>query len=178
MKKLQADSPKNNYVYPDDVKVIDAAYEIVKNYIEDASEDGSLTDQSVDTSLSGAAFNCSLDCVYAVGVCSNPNRRWKHNMEDAHVYQDYFGDDRSKCYLAVFDGYHGSVAAWRSSRELHGILLHEMAKFDSKIKSTVARNFAESGTARTSYEQLRPDTRESIRVNLHQESTDIVEVLN
>ncbi|BFZ21729.1 hypothetical protein BsWGS_24768 [Bradybaena similaris] len=175
LKKLQADLPKNNCVHPEDVKVIDAAFEIVKNYIEDASEGSSLTDQSVDASLSGVALDCSLDCVYAVGVCSNPNRRWKHSMEDAHVYQDYFGDDRSKCYLAVFDGYHGTVAARRCSRELHGILLHEMAKFDSKVKSTVARNFAESGTARTSYEQLRPDTRESVRVNLHQESTDIVE---
>ncbi|CAG5130379.1 unnamed protein product, partial [Candidula unifasciata] len=175
LKSLLADSPNKNYIHPADVKTVDAAFEIVKNHIEDVGEDNGWTDETGDTSLESAAFNSSLDCVYAVGVCISPNRHWKQNMEDAHTYQDYFGGDKCKCYLAVFDGYHGTVAAKRSSQELHGILLKEMAKFDSKIKSTVARNLAESFTARSSDEQLRPDTRESFRENLHQESMDIVE---
>lgn len=176
LKNVRAEATRENHICPGDVRKIDAAFEVLKNNLEDVNEEMSFIDQNVDASFKSITLNCSLDCVNAVGISVSENSRWKQGMEDACVYQDYFGEDRNKCYLAIFDGYHGSVAAERSSKELHQLLLTEMSKFDPKIKSTIARNFAGSHSARTDYEKLRPKTRESFRENLHQDSTEIVQV--
>ena len=176
IKKMKAEITPENPLRPNDIKKIDDAFEILKNDLEDSYEEMKQVHEKIDWDVRGVSLNCSPACAYAVGMCSSENNRWKSRMEDCKVYQDYFGEDRNKCYLAVFDGHHGEFAAERSANEMHHLLLHEMAKFDSKTKSTTARNFAESLTARKDYELLRPETRDSFRVNLHQDSAEIVKV--
>ncbi|GFN89478.1 protein phosphatase 2c-like domain-containing protein 1 [Plakobranchus ocellatus] len=174
LKKMKAETNAENPLRPQDVKKIDDAFEILKSDLEDTYEEVKQVHEKIDSDVRPVSLNCSPACAYAVGMCSSENNRWKSRMEDYKVYQDYFGEDRNKCYLAVFDGHHGEFAAERSASEMHHLLLGEMAKFDSKTKSTTARNFAESISARRDYEQLRPETRDSFRVNLHQDSTEIV----
>jgi hypothetical protein len=65
-------------------------------------------------------------------------------IDRPEVYQDAFGEDENKCYMAVFDGHHGRFAADVSASELHHMLLSEMKKFDPKTVSTVALNMVES----------------------------------
>ncbi|XP_005099163.1 protein phosphatase 2C-like domain-containing protein 1 [Aplysia californica] len=175
LRRLKLESSSENPLRIQDITKIDDAYELLKSDMEDTYDEMKRIVEKTDVNVRGAALSCSPSCAYAVGMCSSENRRWKSYMEDVKVYQDYFGEDRNKCYLAVFDGYHGTSAAERSGNELHHLLLHEMAKFDSKTKSTAARNFAESAAARTDYELLRPETRDSFRVNLHQDSTELVQ---
>ncbi|RUS68482.1 hypothetical protein EGW08_023756, partial [Elysia chlorotica] len=174
IKKMKSEITSENPLRPNVIKKIDDAFEILKGDLEDSYEEIKQVNEKVDWNVRAVSLNCSPSCAYAVGMCSSENNRWKSCMEDCKVYQDYFGEDRNKCYLAVFDGHHGEFSAERSANEMHHLLLHEMAKFDSKTKSTTARNFAESVTARKDYEQLRPETRDSIRVNLHQDSAEIV----
>ncbi|GFR85649.1 protein phosphatase 2C-like domain-containing protein 1 [Elysia marginata] len=174
IKKMKAELTPEKALKPNDIKKIDDAFEILKNDLEDSYEEIKQVREKVDWDVRAVSLNCSPACAYAVGMCSSENNRWKSRMEDSKVYQDYFGEDRNKCYLAVFDGHHGEFAAERSANEMHHLLLHEMAKFDSKTKSTTARNFAESASARKDYEQLRPETRDSFRTNLHQDSAEIV----
>lgn len=176
VRKKKAQHSTENPVRIHDVTKIDDAYELLKNDIEDTYEDGKRVFQKVDVDVRGVALNSSPACTYAVGMCSSENRRFKSVMEDLKVYQDYFGEDRNKCYLAIFDGHHGIQAAERSATELHFFLLNEMAKFDSKTKSTFAKNFAESAASHTDFELLREETKESLRVNLHQDSAEIVQV--
>lgn len=159
-----------------DIAKVDEAYELLKSDLEDVYEEVKLIREKPDISINGVALNCSPECVFSLGMCSSENRRYKNHMEDTKVYQDYFGDDRNKCYLSIFDGYHGPSAAERSAGEFHHLLLNEMAKFDPRTKSTTARNFSESATARTDYELIRPETKESVRANLHQDSTEIIQV--
>ena len=173
-KKLESTSDNTLRIYH--IAKVDDAYELIKNDLEDTYEEVKRVQKEIECEVRGVALNSSPLCTYGVGMCSSENKRYKSYMEDYKVYQDYFGEDSNKCYLAIFDGYHGTSAAERSCNELHYLLLNEMAKFDSKTKSTAVRNFAESASARTDYEILREETKDSFRVNLHQDSTEIVQV--
>jgi len=175
LRRMKSETSSEKPMRMQDVTKVDEAYELLKNDLEDTYDEMKRVIYTIDTNVRGVALNSSPSCAYAVGMCSNENGRWKSVMEDVKVYQDYFGEDRNKCYLGIFDGYHGTSAAERSANELHYLLLHEMAKFDSKTKSTAARNFAESAAAQTDYELLRPETRDSFRVNLHQDSAQLVQ---
>lgn len=54
-------------------------------------------------------------------------------MEDTKTYQDCFGEDPNKCYLGLFDGYHGRFSAEVAASMLHRLLLNELAKFDESV---------------------------------------------
>ncbi|KAK0067252.1 protein phosphatase 2C-like domain-containing protein 1 [Biomphalaria pfeifferi] len=174
IKQIKEDATENKQ--PLDIsllKIIDDAYEILKN---DSFSDVYKPDPSkFDSEIQSYSFKCSVKCVSSVGIATSRNSRWKNEMEDAKVYQDHFGEDIDKCYVAVFDGYHGSNAAIKCSKHLHEFLLKEIQKFDSKIVSTVARNFAEFEYPQEDYELQRPDTRNSVTRNLYQESKVLVQ---
>ncbi|XP_055869318.1 protein phosphatase 2C-like domain-containing protein 1 isoform X2 [Biomphalaria glabrata] len=174
IKQIKEDATENKQ--PLDIsllKKIDEAYEILKN--DSFSDIYKPNNSKFDSEIQSYSFKCSVKCVSSVGIATSRNSRWKNEMEDAKVYQDHFGEDIDKCYVAVFDGYHGSNAAIKCSKHLHEFLLKEIQKFDSKIVSTVARNFAESEYAQEDYELQRPDTINSVTRNLHQESKVLVQ---
>ena len=62
--------------------------------------------------------------------------RWKNTNEDRRVYQDRFGGDLRKCFLAIYDGHHGHFAADMAATELHHALVMELEKFDPHTKVT------------------------------------------
>ncbi|ESO82507.1 hypothetical protein LOTGIDRAFT_236983 [Lottia gigantea] len=125
---------------PHQIQVIDEAYEYMKAHLEDTFHAFRHVEENIDTSVNGVALNCSPSCVYAVGIASSANRKWKSSMEDTKIYQDCFGDDSEKCYLGIFDGHNGHTAAETASTEFHKILLSEMRKFDPKTKSSELQN--------------------------------------
>lgn len=47
--------------------------------------------------------------------------------------QDAFGENKDKCYIGLFDGYHGKFTAEVAASLLHKMLLHELLKFDSSL---------------------------------------------
>ncbi|XP_059175256.1 uncharacterized protein LOC131955248 [Physella acuta] len=129
IKKLNSKATLKKPIKPDDIRKLNEAYEFLKNDLEDEYYWADQFQNKVKSSVQGVAKNCSLDFVYGIGICSNDNRMWKKDMEDVNVYIDNFGGDQNKCYLAIFDGYHGKNAAQRSANELHHLLLNEMATF-------------------------------------------------
>ena len=64
----------------------------------------------------------------------------KNTNEDRKVFQDHFGEDPKKCFLAVYDGHHGHFAADMAATEFHHALLLEMQKFDLRTKINVAKD--------------------------------------
>ncbi|XP_071100744.1 LOW QUALITY PROTEIN: protein phosphatase 2C-like domain-containing protein 1 [Haliotis cracherodii] len=174
LRRMKSDATETNPIDPKAIKLINDAYERLKSDIEDTYDMCRQIRQNINTNVNGVSLNCSPSCTLAVGLCSSQNERWKSVMEDTRVFQDYFGDDRDKCYLALFDGHHGRFAAEVAASELHRLLLNEMAKFDPKTKSTSANNLADV-TDISHYKFDRPDTKDSERVLLHQESMDIVQ---
>ena len=52
------------------------------------------------------------------------------------MFQDTFGADPRKCFLAVYDGHHGRWAAEMAATEFHHAMLMEMEKFDSNTQVT------------------------------------------
>ncbi|XP_067687569.1 protein phosphatase 2C-like domain-containing protein 1 [Haliotis asinina] len=174
LRRLKNEATEKNPIDPKAIKVINDAYERLKSDIEDTYDMCRQIRQNINTNVNGVSLNCSPSCTLAVGLCSSQNERWKSVMEDTRVFQDYFGDDRDKCYLALFDGHHGRFAAEVAASELHRLLLNEMAKFDPKTKSTTAHNLADV-TDISHYKFDRPDTKDSERVLLHQESMDIIQ---
>ncbi|KAK6165769.1 hypothetical protein SNE40_022628 [Patella caerulea] len=171
IKKLKQMAVGKSPPDPQHIQQINEAYEYLKANLEDTYEEFRQIQSDVDTQVNGVALNCSPSCAYAVGIASSSNQRWKKNMEDTRVYQDYFGEDPSKCYLGIFDGHNGHFAAEAAATELHGILLNEMQKFDPKTKSTVALNMVDENTIATH----RPMTQESERANLHEDSVKLVQ---
>lgn len=160
-----------------EIEKINDAYEYLKSDL-----DGTLAllqppRNDVDINMNGSSLNCSPQCAFAVGFCSNGNSRWKNCMEDTKVFQDIFGGDENKCYMAVFDGHHGRFAADVAAAELHHMLLNEMKKFDPKTKTTMAKNMAEEsqeiGAGNFQFE--RPSTKESEREVLYEGSMNIVD---
>ncbi|CAL1534316.1 unnamed protein product [Lymnaea stagnalis] len=175
IKKLTCEATAENPLTLQVVQRINEAYELLKNDLEDECSELFQIPGNIDNNVESVSLYSSPECIYAVGISSSKNKAWRAEMEDVKVYQDYFGENKHKCYLAIFDGYHGSNAAQKSGHELHHLLLSEMCKFDSSIKSTTPRNFAESMQTREEYEFQRPETRGSVRVDLHQKSTVFVQ---
>ncbi|XP_061189123.1 protein phosphatase 2C-like domain-containing protein 1 isoform X1 [Saccostrea echinata] len=156
------------------IQELNDAYEFLKADVQGTFELERQNREEINTDVRGVAVNCSPSCVFALGMCSAQNDRWKSYMEDTKVYQDCFGDDRHKCYFGLFDGYHGRFAADMAAAELHHLLLNEMSKFDPKTKSTTATNVLDT-TDVSQYSFERPDTKESERAVLHESSVDIVQ---
>ena len=120
-------------IEPKHIQQINEAYELLKSELEDTFEACRQVKEMVDTSCRATALSCSPSCVYALGMCSSPNSKWKSEMEDTKIYQDSFGESSDKCYLGLFDGYHGRFSAEVAASLLHKMLLHELMKFDSSM---------------------------------------------
>ena len=174
LRKLKSAASKENPVKREDIEKINDAFEYLKSIIDGTFEELRQLREDVDANVEGIALNCSPDCAYAVGIAASGNERWKSQMEDARAFQDCFGEDRNKCYVGLFDGYHGRFAAEVAASELHKLLLHEMMKFDPHTKSTITSNLA-MVTNLSNYKFDRPNTSHSERVILYDESVDIIQ---
>ncbi|XP_021354131.1 protein phosphatase 2C-like domain-containing protein 1 isoform X2 [Mizuhopecten yessoensis] len=173
LRKLKSSATADKPLEPKSIQRVNDAYEYLKSEIDGTFGEFRHIDEDVSTGVKGVALNCSPGCVTSVGICSTRNERWKSYMEDAHVYQDFFGEDRNKCYLALFDGHHGRFAAEIAAAELHHLLLYEMAKFDPRTKC-LPHNIGENQEM-FQYQFERPSTKESERGILHDESVNIVQ---
>lgn len=122
---------------------IDEAYELLKQDLEDTFEQYRKVNEKVSCAVSGRGLPCSLDAVKAIGVCGSTNARWKSDNEDAAVFQDHFGNDAHKAFLAIYDGHNGRYAAAMAANELHHILLNRMSEFDPAAKCVCAFNMLE-----------------------------------
>lgn len=157
------------------IQQIDDAYEILKQEVEDTFESCRKIDEKITFKVGSYDLSCSLDFVSAVGYCSDHNARWKSNMEDCKVYQDYYGNDRKKAFLALYDGYNGKYAAAVAANELHYLLLTEMAKFDSKVNCRCTFNMLEDNDI-AQYDLIRPPSVQSGHTPLvHSDSSNLVQ---
>ena len=125
------------------LKRINSAFDVLKSYIENTYDEYRRSSYMANTEVQGLALTCSTRCAYAVGICSTGNERWKNKMEDTRVFQDCFGNDPRKCFLAIYDGYHGGFAAEVAANVLHNQILVEMEKFDPRTKCTCTFNMAD-----------------------------------
>lgn len=160
---------------PSAIQLVNDAYELLKSYLEDTYED-LMPERINNIECQGMALNCSALCARAVGICSDANQRWKPNMEDTRVFQDYFGNDVNKCFFAIYDGYSGRFAADIAANDLHHYLLNEMAKFDATSRCTCTINLAGyHDLADYKLDRPRPIVRkDSLRHILHEESRNII----
>ena len=133
LRKMKKEATEEDPIHPRQIQQVNEAYELLKSDLEDTFDVCRQVKESVDTSCRATALTCSPECVYALGMCSSPNSRWKSEMEDTKVYQDCFGENRDKCYLGLFDGYHGRFSAEVAASLLHKMLLHELMKIDSSL---------------------------------------------
>ncbi|XP_076451912.1 protein phosphatase 2C-like domain-containing protein 1 [Babylonia areolata] len=141
LRKMKKEATLEKPIEPKHIQQVNDAYELLKSVLEDTFEACRQVTETVDTSCRAMALNCSPDCVYALGMCSSANSRWKSEMEDTKVYQDSFGENPSKCYVGLFDGYHGRFSAEVAASLLHKMLLHELMKFDASLKLGPAQEF-------------------------------------
>ncbi|XP_063412783.1 protein phosphatase 2C-like domain-containing protein 1 isoform X2 [Mytilus trossulus] len=174
-KMKQSAASLGNHIEPREIQKINEAYEYLKTDMDGTLAQLQQMREDLDVHVNGSALNCSPDCVYAVGFCSHGNSRWKNQMEDTKVYQDSFGEDNDKCFMAVYDGYHGRFASDVAASELHHMLLNEMKKFDPKTTSTKAENMADNMEDISNYKFDRPTTKESEREVLYEGSMNIVD---
>lgn len=133
LRRLKKEATEEDPIQPRKIQQVNDAYELLKSDLEDTFEVCRQVKEPVDTSCHATALTCSPECVYALGMCSSPNSRWKSEMEDTKIYQDCFGENKDKCYLGLFDGYHGRFSAEVAASLLHKMLLHELMKIDSSL---------------------------------------------
>ena len=174
LRKMKSAATQDNPVQPKDIEKVNVAYEYLKSVVDGTFEELRQVREDIDATVEGISLNCTPECAYAVGIAASGNERWKSHMEDARAFQDCFGEDQNKCYLGLFDGYHGRFAAEVAASELHKILLHEMMKFDPHTKSVITSNLAMI-TNMSQYKFERPNTSQSERVILYDESVDIIQ---
>ena len=145
IKALTSASSPELPVDPKDVQKINDAYEFLKSDYNDTYDQYRQMKEPIEVShITGMGLNCSTSCALAVGLCSAPNERWKAQMEDTRVFQDYFGNSSHKCFFAVYDGHNGCCTAEVTANELHHAMLCEMSKFDPTTKCTCTFNMANS----------------------------------
>ncbi|KAH3753995.1 protein phosphatase 2C-like domain-containing protein 1 [Dreissena polymorpha] len=174
LRKLKSAATKDKPVNPQQIEEINNAYEYLKSILEGNFEELKQVREDVNAGVGGVALNCSPDCVHAVGIAASANERWKSYMEDTRTFQDCFGEDRHKCFFGVYDGYHGRFAAEVAASELHKLLLSEMIKFDPRTKSVIGSNVMGNGDI-SHYKFERPDTAQSERAVLYDESVSIIQ---
>ena len=156
IRRIKTKITKDQPLDPKQIQEVNDAYEYLKSELDGSFGQFRQLKQENHSEVSGIALNCSAKCVSAVGICSNRNNRWKNYMEDTYSFQDSFGEDPGKCYFGVFDGHHGEFAAEVGSNELHHILSHEIAKFDSETKVTIGHQTPHLGTSRYNNEPPKP----------------------
>ncbi|XP_052815844.1 protein phosphatase 2C-like domain-containing protein 1 [Mya arenaria] len=174
MRKIKSAATKDKPVTPQQIQEINDAYEYLKSLLDGNFEEMRQVREDVNAGVGGVALNCSPDCVHAVGIAASANERWKSYMEDTRIFQDCFGEDKHKCFLGLYDGYHGRFAAEMAASELHKLLLSEMIKFDPRTKSVMGSNvLGEPDISHYKFE--RPDTKQSERAVLYDESVSIIQ---
>ena len=145
LQALTTASSSTHPVDPKEVQKINDAYEFLKADINDTYDKCRQVQEVVTVDhVAGIGLNCSTTCALAVGLCSEANERWKSQMEDTRVFQDYFGNDPHKCFFAVYDGHNGCCTAEVAANEMHHAMLCEMSKFDPRTKCTCTFNMADS----------------------------------
>lgn len=145
LKDLTTASTPQYPVDPKEVQKLNDAYEFLKADIIDTYAQCRQIKEVVEVNhIRGIGLTCSTTCALSVGLCSAPNERWKSQMEDTRVFQDYFGNDVQKCFFAVYDGHNGCCTAEVAANELHHAMLCEMSKFDPRTKCTCTFNMADS----------------------------------
>lgn len=174
LRKLKSAATKEKPVAPEHISEINNAFEYLKSILDGNFEEFRQVREDVNAQVGGVALNCSPDCVMAVGIAASSNERWKSYMEDARTFQDCFGEDRRKSFFGLYDGYHGRFAAEVAASELHKLLLNEMIKFDPRTKSVLGGNFLNDHDI-SNYKFERPDTTQSERVFLYDESVNIIQ---
>jgi hypothetical protein len=172
---FQKDLPLGKLVDIEQLQKIDAAYERLKQDIEDTFDSCRKIEENIDFAVDGFDVDCGVRFISAVSYCSNQNARWKSVMEDCKVYQDYYGNDPSKAYFALYDGYNGKYAAAVAANELHYLLLNEMAKFDSNINCCCTFNMVEENDI-SQYDLIRPPSPATGNQPLiHKESQNVIQ---
>jgi hypothetical protein len=170
MKKgVTADKPLD----PNQLQRLNEAYEYLKSLIENTYDQNRRIYERINTEVEGVGLNCSPDCVLGLGMCSSQNERFKSEMEDTRVFQDFFGNDKNKSFFGVYDGHNGYFAAEVASNELHHVVLKEMSRFDPMTSCTCTVNMIRNSVM-SDYDACRPTTRNSERVKLHDVSTNII----
>ena len=172
---LQADAAEQGVLLDiKHIKLIDEAYELLKQEMEDTYESCRKIEENINFKVDSYDLNCSVDFVAAVGHCSDQNARWKSLMEDTKVYQDHFGNNKTKAFLALYDGDSGKYASAVAANELHYLLLSEMAKFDPKIQCQCTFNMLEENDI-GQYDLIRPPSISlGNRRLLHRESVNMI----
>ena len=171
---MKAAATKDKPVTPQQIEEVNEAYEYLKAVLDGNYEEYRQVREDVNAQVGGVSLNCSPDCVYAVGMAASSNERWKSYMEDARTFQDCFGEDKHKCFIGLYDGYHGRFAAEVAASELHKLLLSEMIKFDPRTKSVVTGSVLGDPDI-SHYKFERPDTTQSERAILYDESVSIIQ---
>ena len=140
IKTMKINEDPQKPIMPQDVQVVNDAFETLKSDLEDTIELCRRVQEEAIPNVSGFGLNCTPNCALAVGVSSDQNARWKNKMEDTHVFQDHYGSDRKKSFFGVFDGHNGRFAADMAANQLHHMLLQEIIRFDPDTKDTCSHN--------------------------------------
>ena len=175
LRKMKQETSSENPLDPSELNKVNEAYEFLKSDLEDTFEAFRQIRENTVVDVKGVALNCSAACALAVGICSDANQRWKSQMEDTRVFQDYFGNDSHKCYFGIYDGHHGRFAAEIAANELHHGLLMEMEKFDPKTKCTCTFNMADSYDISQYEIHSRPGTASTACGQIHEASSNIIQ---
>ena len=178
LKKLRTKVRVDDTINPSQLQRLNEAYEFLKADLEDTFDGYRRVIENTDTDVQGLALNCSPACAPAVSICSHGNERWKGAMEDTRVFQDYFGNDPSKCFFGLYDGHNGRFTAEVAANELHHYLLMEMEKFDPRTKCTCTFNMAEHyDLSEYNFEEVhsRPTSSYTERGIIHEESTNVIQ---
>ncbi|KAL4217224.1 Protein phosphatase 2C-like domain-containing protein 1 [Mactra antiquata] len=174
LRRMKAASTKEKPVTPQQINEVNDAYEYIKAILDGNFESHRQVREDVNVHVGGVALNCSPDCVQAVGMAASSNERWKSYMEDTRSFQDFFGDDKHKCFVGLYDGYHGRFAAEVAASELYKLVMSEMSKFDPRTKMVIGTNpLGDPDLSHYKFE--RPDTMHSERVLLYDESVGIIQ---
>ena len=145
LRLIKSKSDSSEPLNPEILQKVNDAYEFLKADLEETYEAYRRVREDLHTEVHASALNSTVECIYAIGMCSNANERWKNCMEDTRSFEDCFGGDQEKSYFGLYDGHHGIHAAEAAARELHHALLFEMAKFDPKINWNCQLADAEHG---------------------------------
>jgi len=135
IKRLNETATSEDPVSVKKLNKLNAAYELLKSYIEGTRE----VINDLQPCVKG--YSTRLSCALAFGVCDDRNEQWRPAMEDRYSYKDYFCNDPQSGFFAIFDGYNGAIAAEKCARYFHEILAD---KVENVYKSDMTHKQVES----------------------------------
>ncbi|XP_075684365.1 protein phosphatase 2C-like domain-containing protein 1 [Rhinoderma darwinii] len=83
--------------------------------------------------------NSSL--VKSIVICSDKNTSWQSYMEDSFTVLGNYGQRQNTCFVGIFDGCHGNVAAFTAAAEFPILLLDQISAVDSSYKLNEEESF-------------------------------------